>query len=100
MEVFTFSLIFVAGINCMGIILATNLSFGFSLFTKSKLVLMSGYLPASSVDISRQSLIVISLTDEFRQLPEMLPYVENKKAPSHCVRGRYLGSYLYLQIIY
>ena len=91
MVVFTFSLIFVAGINCMAIILATNLSFGFSLFAKSKLVLMSGYLPASSVDISRQSLIVISLTDEFRQLPEMLPYVENKKAPSHCVRGRYLG---------
>jgi len=44
MVVFTFSLIFVAGINCMEIILATDLSFGFSLFAKSKLVLMSGYL--------------------------------------------------------
>jgi len=38
-------LIFFAGINCIEIILATDLSFGFSLFAKSKLVLMSGYLP-------------------------------------------------------
>ena len=75
----------------MEIILATDLSFVFSLFATSKLVLISGYLPASSVDITPQSLIVISLTDEFRQLPEVLPYIENKKAPSHCVRGRYLG---------
>ena len=100
MVVFTFSLIFVAGINCMEIILATDLSFGFSLFAKSKLVLMSGYLPASSMDISPQSLIVVSLTDEFRQLPELLSYVENKKAPSHCSAGPISGFYLYLQIIY
>jgi len=87
MVVFTFSLIFVAGINCMEIILATDLSFGFSLFAKSKLVLMSGYLPASSMDISPQSLIVISLTHEFRQLPEVLSYVENKKPRHTAVRG-------------
>jgi len=48
---------------------------------------MSGYLPASSMDISPQSLIVISLTHEFRQLPEVLSYVENKKPRHTAVRG-------------
>jgi len=56
-------------------------------------------LPASSMDISPQSLIVVSLTDEFRQLPEVLSNVENKKAPSHCCAGPISGFYLYLQII-
>ena len=55
MVVFTFSLIFVVGINCMEIILATDLSFGFSLFAKSKPVLIAmfvrkfdGYLTAKT----------------------------------------------------
>jgi hypothetical protein len=75
----------------MEIILAIDLSFGFSLFAKSKLVLMSGCLPAISMDISPQSLIVISLTHEFHQLPGVLSYVENKKAPSHCSAGPISG---------
>jgi len=52
------------------------------------------------VDISAQILIVISLTDEFRQLPEVLSYIENKKAPPHCGTRPISGFYLYLQIIY
>jgi len=69
MEDFAFFLILAAGINCIEIILATDLSFGLSVFAKSKLVFMSGCLPARSMNISPQNLKMISLKAEFYQWP-------------------------------
>jgi len=54
----------------MGIILATDLSLESSFFAKSRPVLIHRMFAASSIDISLQNLMVVSLQNEFRQLAE------------------------------
>jgi hypothetical protein len=87
--------------NWMEIILARDLSFGFSLWTKSKPLFIHRIWVQSSIDILPQNLITVSLVNDFRQSPNSEnSQCEKIKKPRHNTqRGRHLG-FTYVQIIY